>query len=70
MKANINGIECLFYYDERIPQHETPTEYPFTYQIRHDEDDWCYPVSIEQRVTVNFFGTIFTAIPLQFNDDG
>jgi len=30
------------------------------YHVRHDEENWTRPISIEQFVLVNFFGTIFT----------
>jgi hypothetical protein len=68
-KAVINGIECLFCYDERFSHDEAPTSYPYMYQIRHDEDDWNQPISIEQVVWVNFFGTVFFREPIDFGKE-
>ncbi len=65
-KARINNINCIFYYEERIPLEKAPIGYPYMYHLRHDEDNWIQPISIEQFVLVNFFGTIFTEKPIDF----
>lgn len=59
IKAWFNNIECRFFYDERISQNDAPEGFPFLYHVRHDEDNWVYPISIERFVFVNFFGTLF-----------
>ena len=69
-RAHINGIDCIFYYEERIPPENAPFGYPYMYHVRHDEDDWTCPISIEQFVFVNFFGTIFTSKPVKLGSDG
>jgi hypothetical protein len=69
MRANINNIECIFYIDERISQNKAPEGYPFMYHIRHDEDNWTLPISIERCVWVNFFGTVFMKKPLNFSEN-
>ncbi len=68
--ACIDGIECKLFYDERIPVNKAPSEYPFMYHIRHDEENWIRPISIEHFVLVNFFGTIFTKEALNIRRGG
>jgi hypothetical protein len=58
--AKINGIDCKLFYDERVPVDKAPIGFPYIYHLRHDEENWCCPMSIENFVLANFFGTIFT----------
>ena len=69
MNTKINGISCILCYGERIPQEKAHIGYPYSYHIRHDEDDWTCPISIERFVVVNFFGTVFMKKPLEFGAD-
>lgn len=69
IKGNFNNIECIFFYDERISQENAPEGFPFLYHVRHDEDNWVLPISIEQFVLVNFFGTLFTRKKLLFPEE-
>lgn len=69
MKARINDIECILFYEERIPTEKAPIGYPYAYHIRHDENDWTCPISIERFVAVNFFGTIFVKKPIELSVD-
>ncbi|MCB7129120.1 MAG: hypothetical protein J3T61_06260 [Candidatus Brocadiales bacterium] len=68
-KAVINGIECILFYDERVSAEEAPAGYPYMYYVRHDEDNWVRPISIEKYVLVNFFGTIFTKELIDFDNN-
>ncbi len=70
VRARVNGIDCILYYDERIPQEEAPPGYPHMYHLRHDEDDWSQPVNLEKFVLVNFFGTVFMKDPVEIDDSG
>jgi hypothetical protein len=70
IRARINGIDCILFYDERVPLEKAPLGYPYMYHIRHDEDDWTRPISIEQFVVANFFGTIFMKKPVELGRDG
>jgi|SRR3989304_6117196 len=70
MKARINNIDCILYYEERMSPDQAPPSYPHMYQIRHDEDDWTCPISLEQAVFVNFFGTVYMKEPLEIDDSG
>ena len=70
VKARINGIDCFLYYDERIPAEKAPPGHPYMYHIRHDEDDWTVPITLERLVVVNFFGTVFMKEPIQIGVDG
>lgn len=65
--ARVNGIKCKFFYDEVIPQENAPTGFPNRYYLRHDEDNWIKPISIEPFVFVNFFGTVFMKDRLEFD---
>lgn len=69
IKACINDIDCILYYDERVSIEQTPTGFPYMYYLRHDECDWTKPISIERLIFVNFFGTIFTRKPILFNEN-
>ena len=68
-KAYLNGAECIFYYNERFSSEHAPDNYPYMYQLRHDEDDWTIPVTLEKVVFVNFFGTVFLKEPVVFCED-
>jgi hypothetical protein len=70
IKARINGIDCIVFYEERIPQGKAPSGYPFKYLLRHDENDWTRPISLERFVAVNFFGTAFMRKPIKLDIDG
>jgi hypothetical protein len=69
IKALVNDIECIFYYDERFSPEHAPLGYPYMYHLRHDEDDWTRPISIEKYVLVNFFGTVFMKNPIDFGNE-
>ena len=64
-EVEINGRLALF--TEQRVKRETLPEGIFCYDLRHG-DDMGAPVSIENRVVVNHFGTILTAIPFDFGD--
>jgi len=70
VKARINEFECMLSYDERISPEKAPAGYPYVYHIRHDENNWTCPISIERFVFVNFFGTVFTKEPIRIDKDG
>ncbi len=70
IKVRVNEVDCLLFYEERIPPEETPVGYPYIYQLRHDEDNWICPISIERFVFVNFFGTIFAKMPFEIDSCG
>ncbi|MDK9698923.1 MAG: hypothetical protein OEM52_02065 [bacterium] len=44
--------------------------YPQVYGIRHADDDWSLPRSIERSVIVNRYGILLTAQPLPMEVDG
>jgi hypothetical protein len=69
VKARINGFDCILFYDERITPDKAPAGHSYMYHVRHDEDDWTYPISVEHFVLVNFFGTIFTKEPIEIDRD-
>lgn len=56
------------YVDARVVRETVPTNL-HVYECRHgDEDDWSTPITIEDRVIVNFAGTFITKKPIKFKD--
>jgi hypothetical protein len=41
----------------------------FYYEIRHSNDEWASPATLEEKVSVNFCGTIVSPKKLDFGDD-
>ena len=68
-EVKINGNEGFLHWGERIPREYAPVGYPYMYYLRHDEDDGMEPISIENYVLVNFFGTIFFKQPIIFGKE-
>jgi hypothetical protein len=66
LKTIINGQNCILYYDERVAFENSPYGYPYGYHIRHSEEEWTCPESIEPFVLANFFGTVFMKKPIEF----
>lgn len=66
LNACINNIDCVVYYDERVSPTKAPLGYPYMYHIRHDEDDWTQPITLERLVIVNFLGTALMKEPVDF----
>lgn len=60
----INGI-----LSERRVGREHETEDKFIYDIRHADNDWCEPVTLENFVWVNWYGSIIVDTPIQFTDE-
>jgi hypothetical protein len=52
IKARVNGIDCIVFYDERLSPEKAPAEYPYMYHIRHNEDNWTHPISLERFTAV------------------
>lgn len=66
-KILFRGIEC-FVCDVRVPQEQRLTDYNY-YGIRHDDDGFGTPVTIEAGVMVNFWGTLATKEDLSNHPD-
>ncbi len=69
----INGIECMLFEGKRFYQIRTDDRargYSYVYELRHADDDFTKPVTVERRVRVNFFGTILAQEPFVFGRDG
>jgi hypothetical protein len=61
-KVKINGIDCLLFEgDEKAGINPF---YPHEYYIRHADDDWDLPATIEKFVAVNKFGFIQAKEPI------
>lgn len=44
---------------------EKDDEGKFLYDIRHSDNDWCEPATLEKFVMVNWFGTLIVDKPIQ-----
>lgn len=56
-KINFRGQEIIVFRDKRIQDEEVPIGYK-RYSIRHSDDDWGIPRTIEMKVWVNHYGDI------------
>lgn len=62
--CNLFGRQILVT-DWRI-NRETLGDHMYCYTIRHDDDGRGIPVTLENNVIVNFYGTIITHKPIEF----
>lgn len=51
---------------EERTQHQSDNHH--IYAMRHSEDDWSLPVTIERGVMVNYWGYMITKEPLELTD--
>lgn len=66
-KVTINGIKCLLFEgDEKAGINPA---YPHEYYIRHADDDWDMPATVEKFVAVNKFGFIQAKEPIAMTID-
>jgi hypothetical protein len=55
--------------DLRIPKEKRdPNRY--YYELRHADNDWSCPITVEKAVLVNFWGTLISDKPYSLNDGG
>lgn len=54
--------------ERRIPREERNKDLQY-YEIRHTDDDWGLPATIEDNVIVNFWGTFVTEHKLELGPD-
>lgn len=59
----IEGAPVVYVHEGRISLEERHEEL-FYYSMRHDENDWSEPCTIEIGVMVNFFGVLVTSAPI------
>ena len=45
------------------------TEGKYIYDIRHTDENWCEPATIENHVIVNWYGCLITDYPIIFPDE-
>lgn len=55
--------------DTRIPR-DNRKEGMHYYEMRHTGDDWSKPCSVENKVSVNFWGTLVTRKPIALSNEG
>lgn len=58
--TKISGLLSEF----RVYQ-QADTESKYLYDIRHTDEDWCEPATLEKRVMVNWFGTLIVDEPIE-----
>lgn len=54
--------------ESRIPKNKRHPDL-YYYGMRHGELDWDTPITIEDFVAVNFYGTLVTCVPLELTDN-
>lgn len=57
-KVKYSGVECLVY--EGFPENTNIEGYPHLYWLRHPDDDWSEPCTIEPYVLVNRWGALLS----------
>jgi hypothetical protein len=61
-KVTVNGIECLLFEgSEKVAENPG---YAHKCGIRHHSDDWDMPVTIEEYVCCNRFGSVLAKEPM------
>jgi len=65
---NFRGIDVVV--DNRISLTVDRDKYPFMYGMRHADNDWSVPVTIEERVVVNRYGFMFASKELPLSNKG
>jgi hypothetical protein len=65
-KRNFRGI-TLYFSELRIDRDSIPKNM-YCYGIRHADNDWTNPITIEPTVMVNHYGDIITEEPLVFEN--
>ena len=65
----IEDSEVLYIREGRIKREERYDDFHY-YDMRHDDNDWSEPITIEKAVGVNFFGTLVTNKPIAFIEQG
>jgi hypothetical protein len=56
----------VLYVDMRIDPNSLPPGL-YTYDLRHSDDDWSQPATLEKQVTVNYFGTVISQSEMQLD---
>ena len=58
----------VLFTDDRINPLTVPPSDVHMYEIRHSDEDFGEPVTIENHIGANFFGTVLTAFELSIDD--
>ena len=66
--VSVKGIECEFF-DIRIDRNSIP-EGKFFYEVRHADEDWCFPCQVKEGILVNFYGTLVSDVALPLDERG
>lgn len=68
IETNDNQVIDGFLSEQRL-NRDNDTDGKYIYDIRHIDNDWCEPATIENRVLVNWFGCLITEYPILFPDE-
>ena len=77
-KQNVTTAECdaveykgeyALIYEGRLDKSTVPDGF-HAYDLRHKDNDWGAPATIEKSVVVNFFGSIILNHPLEIPESG
>lgn len=71
--AGCRPITLVFEDDQKVcgllsevrVDREKGIEGKYLYDIRHSDNDWCDPATLEKKVIVNWFGTLIVDKPIQ-----
>ena len=63
-----NGIEVSGLLSEVRINKKERTMGKYLYDIRHTDNDWCEPATLEHSVMVNWVGTLIMDAPIEFPD--
>lgn len=71
--ASCRPITLVFEGDQKVcgllsevrVDREKDMEGKCLYDIRHSDNDWCDPATLEKKVIVNWFGTLIVDKPIQ-----
>ncbi|PVC74994.1 hypothetical protein C2I27_03650 [Priestia megaterium] len=64
---NLRNIPVVELTQSRIKKEERKEDLHY-YDIRHSDDDWGEPSTVESGVWVNHFGTLATTAPLELEE--
>lgn len=64
-----DGREITGPVSEYRVRRDIETEGKYLYDIRHSDNDWCDPATLEKNVVVNWFGTMILDSPIELLEE-
>ena len=63
----VKDVYCNFT-EDRVIRDTVPPE-KWHYEVRHDDEGYGEPCQVKDAIIVNFFGTLITDEPIQFDEN-